>query len=84
MFMGDHCRCAINTQFNTGTVAAYFANIFGEPPSTYIKPFRWGEDKVYHIDKAIEVARLVYNRRSMEFTPGDEAIMRYIYQAYTQ
>ncbi len=84
LFMGDHCRCAINTQFNTGTVAAYFANIFGEPPSTYIKPFQWGEDTTYDIDKAIEVARLVYDRRAMDFTVEEEAIMRHIYQAYTQ
>jgi len=82
LFMGDHCRCAINTQFNTGTVAAYFANIFGAPPSTYIKPFQWGEDKVYDLEKAIEVARTVYDRRSMQFTSGNEAIMRYLYQAY--
>ncbi len=84
MIMGDHCRCAINTQFNTGTVAAYFANIFGEPPSTYIKPFQWGEGGVYDLDKAIAVTRLVYERRAMSFTAGDETIIRHIFQAYAQ
>ena len=84
LIMGDHCRCAINTQFNTGTVAAYFANIFGPPPATYIQPFQWGEDQVYQIDKAIEVTRLVYNRRSMEFTAGDEEIIRHLHQVYAQ
>ena len=83
MIMGDHCRCAINTQFNTGTVAAYYANIFGSPPSTYIKPFQWGADEIYDLDKALAVVRLVYDRRQMDFTIGDEAIIRHIHQSYT-
>lgn len=80
--MGDHCRCAINTQFNTGTIASYFANIFGPPPATYIRPFQWGQEEVFDIEKAISVARIVYERRHIEFSQGDESIIRQLYNQF--
>ena len=82
LIMGDHCRCAINTQFNTGTVASYFANIFGTPPSTYIKPFQWGEEGQSELAKALDIARIVHERRQYEFLDEDEAIIRFLYNRY--
>jgi UDP-N-acetylglucosamine diphosphorylase/glucosamine-1-phosphate N-acetyltransferase len=77
--MGDHSRCAINTQFNTGTVVGVFANIFGAPPDTYVPSFSWGQQDRYDLDKAIAVAKIVYDRRRQPFTEADESILRHIY-----
>ena len=30
LFLGDHCKTAIATKFNTGTVTGVFSNIYGE------------------------------------------------------
>ncbi len=53
LIMGDYSRCAINTSFNTGTIAGVCCNIFsnGFPPK-FIKDFTWG-DKTYIFEKAI-------------------------------
>ena len=54
LIMGDYSRSAINTSFNTGTVAGVCCNIFdkGFPPK-HIKDFSWGKEK-YILEKAIE------------------------------
>lgn len=54
LIMGDYSRSAINTSFNTGTVAGVCCNIFdkGFPPK-HIKDFSWGKEK-YIVEKAIE------------------------------
>lgn len=54
LLMGDYSRCAINTSFNTGTVAGISCNIFGNSfPSKYIEDFTWGNDR-YIFEKAIK------------------------------
>lgn len=82
--MGDHTRCAINTQFNTGTVTGVFANIFGPPPDTFIDSFSWGLSDQYNIDKAIEVAKIVYNRKGKELSLEEERILRHIHDQLQQ
>ncbi|RYF99343.1 MAG: glucose-1-phosphate thymidylyltransferase, partial [Chitinophagaceae bacterium] len=43
LIMADHAKCAINTMFNTGTVAGVSANIFGSGfPRNFIPDFAWG------------------------------------------
>ncbi len=53
LLMGDYSRCAINTSFNTGTVAGICCNIFydGFPPK-YIADFTWGMEE-YKLEKAL-------------------------------
>ncbi|MEI2747271.1 MAG: hypothetical protein V9E88_00745 [Ferruginibacter sp.] len=52
--MGDYSRAAINTSFNTGTVAGVCCNIFGEiMTETHIPNFTWGRQR-YELDKAIQ------------------------------
>jgi len=84
LMMGDHSKCAINTKFNTGTVVGVSANIFGNDfPSKFIPSFSWcGASKImdYQIDKAIETARMVVNRRNKKLTEEDEKIFRYIFE----
>ena len=54
LIMGDYSRCAINTSFNTGTIAGVCCNIFGNGfPPKYIPDFSWG-DKTYIFERALE------------------------------
>ena len=82
--LGDHCKTAINTQLNTGTVAGVSCNIIsnGFPPS-YMKSFSWlGRDKVYDfkLDKALEVMRVMMKRRDIELTDDYIEMMKHISQ----
>ncbi len=55
LLMGDYTRCAINTSFNTATMAGVASNIFGAgltPKS--LQDFTWGYTERYIFEKAIE------------------------------
>lgn len=53
LLMGDYCRTAINTSFNTGTVVGACSNVFTPVQNMkHIPAFTWGTDK-YHFEKAI-------------------------------
>lgn len=82
LFLGDHSKSAINTTFNTGTVAGPHANIF-IPGLTkrFIKPFTWGNGP-YRLDKAIKTAERVLERRQRKLTNSDLELMTYINQYY--
>lgn len=82
LIMGDHSKCAINTMFNTGTVVGVSANVFGAGlQRNFIASFSWGGTAgftPYDIDKALDVARLVYKRRDLELSNNDEEILRQV------
>lgn len=84
LIMGDHSKCGINTMFNTGTVVGVSANIYGPGfQRNFIKSFSWGGTQgliSYNLDKALEVAGIVYGRRNMEFTQADAEIFRHIHE----
>jgi UDP-N-acetylglucosamine diphosphorylase/glucosamine-1-phosphate N-acetyltransferase len=84
LIMGDHSKCGINTMFNTGTVVGVFANIFGAGfPRQFIPSFSWGGATGftdYKIEKALEVARLVMERREIPLTETDREILTHIYK----
>lgn len=84
LIMGDHSKAAINTQFNTGTVTGVFANIFnGDFPPKYIPDFAWGENAVFQLDKALEVAQRVMERRGLLLSDEDKAVIAYLYEQRT-
>lgn len=72
LLMGDHSKTAINTMFNTGTVVGVSCNIFGEGfPPKFIPSFSWGGSgglREYNFEKAIEVAKIVMDRRRISFS----------------
>lgn len=84
MMIGDHSKSAINTKFNTGTVVGFACNIFSSGfPDKYIPSFIWGGDsssKVYDVNKAIETARIVINRRNIDFDSVDEKLFKFIFE----
>lgn len=88
LIMGDHSKCGINTMFNTGTVVGVSSNIFGEGfPRNYIPSFSWGGAKGftdYKLDKAVETARLVFERREKEFDAAEFNIFKYLYEEALQ
>lgn len=81
--MGDHSKCGINTMFNTGTVVGVSSNIYGHGyQRNYIPSFAWGGImglKSYDIDKAIEVAEKMYQRRNIQMSQEDKSILRNVY-----
>jgi UDP-N-acetylglucosamine diphosphorylase/glucosamine-1-phosphate N-acetyltransferase len=83
LIMGDHSKCGINTMFNTGTVVGVSANIFGPGfPRSFIPSFSWGGAggmTTYKMEKVLETARLVMERRDIALTGEDEAILQYIF-----
>jgi len=84
LMMGDHSKCGINTMFNTGTVVGVSANIYGSGfPRNFIPSFSWGGSSgftTYLTKKAFEVAKVVMNRREVEFTKQDEAILSEVFE----
>jgi hypothetical protein len=82
--MGDHSKCGINTMFNTGTVVGVSANIFGSGfPRNFVPSFSWGGASgfvTYLTKKAFEVAKIVMDRRHVEFTEHDKAILEHVFE----
>ncbi len=84
LMMGDHSKCGINTMFNTGTVVGVNANIFGGGfPRNFIPSYSWGGSagfKTYLTKKAFEVAKVVMDRRKVEFTEQDKKILEHVFE----
>lgn len=84
LIMADHAKCAINTMFNTGTVVGVSANIFGAGfPRNFIPDFAWGGAQgfdVYSLNKMLETAKLVFERRNMELNDVEVKILNEIYE----
>ena len=88
LMMGDHSKCGINTMFNTGTVVGVSANVFGSGfPRNFIPSFSWGGYggfTTYLTKKAFEVAKIVMERREIEFTEQDAAILEHVFETTKQ
>jgi len=84
LMMGDHSKCGINTMFNTGTVIGVSANIFGAGfPRNFIPSFSWGGAagfSTYHINKVIEVAKVVMKRRALDLSELDKNILQHVFE----
>lgn len=80
--MGDHSKCGINTMFNTATVIGVSSNIYGAGfPAKFIPSFSWGgADEIvpFRFDKAIEYANNMMERRGLQLTESEIAILRHI------
>jgi len=83
LLMGDHSKAGINTMFNTGTLTGFCANIFdGGFPPKFIPNFSWGGHKnapKFELEKAIEVAAKVFERRGLQFGDGDRTIFQHLF-----
>ncbi len=84
LLCGDHTKSAINTEFNTGTVAGICGILVYEGfHPRFIKSYSWGGRKDsphYHLEKAKDVARKVMERRDKELLPAEEKLMEMEYE----
>jgi len=83
LIMGDHSKCGINTMFNTGTVVGVSANIFGSGfPRNFIPSFSWGgagKFITYMLEKAVDTAKRVVERRNIELSQEDLDILTEVF-----
>jgi UDP-N-acetylglucosamine diphosphorylase/glucosamine-1-phosphate N-acetyltransferase len=81
--MGDHSKCGINTMLNTGTVIGVSANVYGAGfPRNFIPSFSMGGKhgfQEYRLTAAHDVARLVMQRRGIEFDEVEQGIMDHVF-----
>ncbi len=88
LIMADHAKCAINTMFNTGTVAGVSANVFGAGfPRNFIPDFSWGGSHgfdVYALDKMLETTEKVYERRDTVLDEIERGIITHIFEITKQ
>jgi UDP-N-acetylglucosamine diphosphorylase/glucosamine-1-phosphate N-acetyltransferase len=78
--IGDHSKTAIGTKLNTGSVIGAFCSVFpGRFPPKSLPSFSWGTADGfvrYDVQRAIETARAVMNRRGVKLSPAREAAIR--------
>jgi UDP-N-acetylglucosamine diphosphorylase/glucosamine-1-phosphate N-acetyltransferase len=80
LIMGDHAKSSINTMFNTGTVVGVCANVFGGGfHPKFVNDFAWGNDAIFELEKAYEVAQRVMERRQINLSETDKNILKYIF-----
>jgi UDP-N-acetylglucosamine diphosphorylase/glucosamine-1-phosphate N-acetyltransferase len=76
--MGDHSKSAINTMFNTATVIGFAVNVFSDAfPPKHLPSFTWlaeEEQRVFQLDKAIQAAKAMMDRRHVTCTEADVKI----------
>ncbi|WP_421874543.1 GlmU family protein [Marinoscillum sp.] len=88
LIMGDHSKCAIGTQFNTGTTVGVASNIFGEGfPRTIIPSFAWGGASgfvTHNPRKAFITADIVMKRRNLDLSQQDKDILNHIFEDSAQ
>jgi UDP-N-acetylglucosamine diphosphorylase/glucosamine-1-phosphate N-acetyltransferase len=84
LIMGDFSRCAINTQFNSGTVVGVGANIFGSGfPRNFVPSFVTGGAQGYRINplkRLIETAQKAMARRNVQLSEDDEKVLQGIFE----
>lgn len=84
LIMGDHSKCAINTQFNTGTTVGVNANVFGGGfPPKFIPSYAWGgfdTASVYELERSYQVAETVMARRKVTLTEHDKQLLADIFE----
>jgi UDP-N-acetylglucosamine diphosphorylase/glucosamine-1-phosphate N-acetyltransferase len=83
--MGDHSKSAINTMFNTASVVGFAVNVFSDSfPEKHLSSFSWingNEQSVFQLDKAIQAAKAMMDRRHVDFTEADHKIFETLHQS---
>ncbi len=83
MIMGDHCKTAINTMINTGSIFGVFCNIATDRfPPKFLPSFSWltGENpERYDFDKAIKSAEKMMSRRDITMSDAYRDLMHNLF-----
>jgi len=85
--IGDHAKTAIGTRLMTGSIIGTGAMIACTlTPPTTIAPFAWLTDdgqRVYRLEKFLQVAQTVMERRGRKLTPELRNVVTALYNAVT-
>lgn len=85
LLMGDHSKTGINSMLNTGTVVGVSCNLFGAAlPPRFVPSFSWGGAgglSEYRLEKALETAQRVMERRDRALTQAEAGLLRHIFAA---
>lgn len=83
-FIGDHSKTGIGTLLDVGCIIGVACNIFGgNITPKYIPSFSWGGKEGFtqnRLNKAIEVAKLVMERRKVKQTQIDRDLLEKVYK----
>jgi len=83
--IGDHTKTAIGTKLNTGSIVGAFCNVFpGAFPPKHIPSFSWGTPGgfvLYDIERALDTARTVMERRGVALTGAMEDAVRSLHSS---
>lgn len=85
LLCGDHTKSGINAMFNTGTVCGIAGILVNEwYLANFIPSFSWGggskNSMINKVDKALDTARIVMQRREKNLLPEEEHLMRKEYK----
>ncbi len=72
-FAGDHAKTGIGLRLTTGTLLGAGSNVFDRMPPKFVDAFTWGDGAPYgryRLDKFLEVAARVMERRHMVLGEG--------------
>ncbi len=85
---GDHSKLAINTRINTGTVIGFCSNVLtADFPPKFIPSFTWKnapEWIEYDLEKAVNTAEIMMDRRNIPFSSERKALFKKIFQLCRQ
>jgi UDP-N-acetylglucosamine diphosphorylase / glucose-1-phosphate thymidylyltransferase / UDP-N-acetylgalactosamine diphosphorylase / glucosamine-1-phosphate N-acetyltransferase / galactosamine-1-phosphate N-acetyltransferase len=85
LLMGDYCKSAINTSFNSGTVTGICANIFDSAALTpkFIASFSWGihTGQQYLLEKAITEIETWMKFKNCSLQEDQKMIVEKLYKA---
>ncbi len=78
----DYSKIGIGVMLGTGTVIAGGCNIFREEErlSKFIRPFSWGMNDRYEIERFIQDEKKIMGRRNVTLSDSKERFLRGIYQ----
>ncbi len=80
LLMGDYSRAAINTSFNTGSIAGVCCNIFGSNmPAKFTGNFTWGNER-YIFEKAIKDIENWKQMKHQHITEEEIETLKYLYE----
>ena len=83
-FIGDHSKTGINSTINTGTVIGVGCNLFGLGMiKNHIPSFNYGtgsETTEYLLEMFIETAKMVKNRRGLQFSESEKVLYSKIHK----
>jgi UDP-N-acetylglucosamine diphosphorylase/glucosamine-1-phosphate N-acetyltransferase len=87
VFVADHVKMSIGTLLMGGTIVGVGCNILGGTAPKAMPPFVWGTDRAfseYRIDKCIDVARDVMQRRGAQLSSAQENLIRHVFYLTAQ